>query len=342
MNSLFRIFKKSKRALEAEPEGEGYAFRMRLALPDRRNITHDGEELRLTPAEDVRLVAANGGEKIDGAKNLLLIGRGYESPPAAEEAGRRWRGLLERSAALMQLGADFGDRVGGGGLGAVFQQQLEAEVGRPVIYNNYGLQVFKESPWPMFVAMNAGLSTGAPTYILTTATEVGRQIGLTTSDRESLAYDLYAASFFQKGPDARYLMLMAALEALIEPRPRPTTCIEHVERVIKLTREAQLPEPEIRSMVGTLEWLKEESIGQAGRRLATQLGERRYMDGKETPVQFFTRCYTLRSNLVHGHVPRPAESDVGSRAASLEVFVGHLISGELLDAVDIDAIVAAR
>jgi hypothetical protein len=95
-------------------------------------------------------------------------------------------------------------------------------------------------------------------------------------------------------------------------------------------------------MVGTLEWLKEESIGQAGRRLAAQLGERRYMDGNETPVQFFTRCYTLSSNLVHGHVPRPAESDVGSRAASLEVFVGHLISGELLNAVDIDAIALAR
>lgn len=153
---------------------------------------------------------------------------------------------------------------------------------------------------------------------------------------------LYGASFFQKGPDARYLMLMAALEALIEPQPRPATSIEHVKRLIKLTHESGLPEPEIKSMAGTLEWLKEESIGQAGRRLAKRLGERRYMDGDETPVQFFTQCYKLRSNLVHGHVPRPTESDVGSRAANLEVFVGHLVSGELLGAVDVDAIVAAR
>jgi hypothetical protein len=342
MSWLSDLLKKSSPAPDPEPEGDGYAFRIRLVLPERRNITHDGKELRLTPAEDVRLVADNGAEKIDGAKNLLLIGRGYGSQPAAEEAGRKWRGLFERSAALMQLGADFGDRVRGGGLGGEYQQQLEAETGRPIIDNNYGLQVFKESPWPMFVAMSAGLSTGAPTDILTTATEVGRQIGLTTSDRESLAYDLYAASFFQKGPDARYLMLMTALEALIEPQPRPTSSIEHVERLIKLTCESELHEPEIRSMVGTLEWLKEESIGQAGRRLVAQLGERRYMDGNESPVQFFTRCYALRSSLVHGHVPRPAESDVGSRAANLEVFVAHLISGKLLAAVDIDAIVAAR
>jgi hypothetical protein len=316
---------------------------MRLALPKRRNITHDEKELRLTPAEDVRLVAADGAKKIDGAKNLLLIGRGYRSQSAAEEAGRKWRSIFERSAALMQLGSDFGDRVeGGGGLGSEYQQQLEAEAGRPIIYNNYGLHVFKESPWPMFVEMSAGLSFGAHTDILTTATEMGRQIGLTTSARESLAYDLYGASFFQKGPDARYLMLMAALEALIEPQPRPATSVEHVECLIKLTHESELPEPEIESMVGTLEYLRKESIGQAGRRLAKWLGERRYMDGDETPVQFFTRCYTLRSNLVHGHVPRPTESEVGSRAANLEVFVGQLISGELLGAVDIDAIIAAR
>jgi hypothetical protein len=194
----------------------------------------------------------------------------------------------------------------------------------------------------MFVAMSAGLSTGAPTDILTAATEAGRQLGLTIPDRDRLAYDLYAASFFQRGPDARYLMLMAALEALIEPQPRPAASIEHVERLIELTSESELPDPEINSMVGTLEWLREESIGQAGRRLAATVGERRYMDNNETPTQFFTRCYALRSNLVHGHVPRPAESDVGSRAASLEVFVGHLISGGLLDAVDIDAIVATR
>jgi hypothetical protein len=341
MGWLSNLFAKPK-ATERGDTGDGYAFRMQIALSERRNISHDEPELRLSAAEDVRVVAAGGAEKLSGAKAILLVGRGYASGHAAEDAGHRWRGLFERSAALLQLGADFGDRAGGGGLGAEYQEQLEAQAGRPVIYNNYGLHVFKESPWPMFVAMDAGLATGAATDILIAAAETARLLGVDVSERERLAYDLYAASFFQRGPDARYLMLMAALEALIEPQPRPTASIEHVEHLIQLTRDSALPDGEVRSIEGSLKWLKEESIGQAGRRLVERLGDRRYMDGSETASEFFRRCYTLRSNLVHGSVPRPSEDDIGARAANLEVFVGHLISGELLAAVDVDAIVAAR
>jgi hypothetical protein len=54
MSWLSALSKQSKPAPEAGPDGGGYAFRMRLALPKRRNITHDEKELRLTPAEDVR------------------------------------------------------------------------------------------------------------------------------------------------------------------------------------------------------------------------------------------------------------------------------------------------
>src|SRR6266568_6474344 len=60
------------------------------------------------------------------------------------------------------------------------------------------------------------------------------------------------------------------------------------------------------------------------RRLAKALGTTRY--GGETPSQFFTDCYELRSRLVHGGRPRPARDEVARRAANLEVFVGDLLS----------------
>ncbi len=72
-------------------------------------------------------------------------------------------------------------------------------------------------------------------------------------------------------------------------------------------------------------------FGQAGRRLARTLEPRRYMD--LSPSKFFTRCYEMRSALVHGHVPRPTMIEVDLLAANLTVFVGHLLSGELLVAV---------
>ena len=52
----------------------------------------------------------------------------------------------------------------------------------------------------------------------------------------------------------------------------------------------------------------------------------RYMDGSETPVEFFNNCYKMRSALVHGSPNRPTTVVVDRRAADLEVMVGDLLS----------------
>ena len=57
------------------------------------------------------------------------------------------------------------------------------------------------------------------------------------------------------------------------------------------------------------------------------------MDGEEDPLTFFKRCYRMRHKLVHGGYPRPERNDVDRRAAHLELFLGHLLCGELLDLV---------
>jgi hypothetical protein len=125
-------------------------------------------------------------------------------------------------------------------------------------------------------------------------------------------------------------MLMMALETMIDPQPRADAVRDHVDRIVADTRDSGLPPEEVNSIVGSLETLHDESIGQAGRRLVSRVGQRKYMD--EPPKQFFTECYTLRSRLVHGHDPRPTRDEVDSRAVSLELLMRDLLSIELLDA----------
>jgi hypothetical protein len=123
-------------------------------------------------------------------------------------------------------------------------------------------------------------------------------------------------------------MLTMALETLIEQERRSDSTLAHIERLVAATRAADdLPQPELDSLVGSLRTLEQESVGQAGRRLARTLGDRKYMD--ESATTFFTRCYDLRSALVHGHYPRPDPGDVGGRAAALEGFVGDLLGAPL-------------
>lgn len=96
-------------------------------------------------------------------------------------------------------------------------------------------------------------------------------------------------------------------------------------------RASGLEKSAIHSMISTLGWLKYESNSQAGRGLAASLEERLYAGDR--PVAFFTKCYELRSALVHGTYPCPSRDEVDGRAATLQHFVGHLICGPLLEGV---------
>lgn len=147
------------------------------------------------------------------------------------------------------------------------------------------------------------------------------------SGQEQLAYDLYAASFSESSPDAKFVTLMMAVETLINPSPRRDEARAHVNALIAATQKSGLRKPEIDSMLGSLRWLRNESITQAGKKLASQLGDRSYMEA--TAPKFFTKCYSLRSALLHGHEPRPSRDDVGAYAASLSHFVADLLSLEI-------------
>jgi hypothetical protein len=84
---------------------------------------------------------------------------------------------------------------------------------------------------------------------------------------------------------------------------RPEGSRGHVRGMIEVTERSGLARSEIDSIKGTLSWLLDESIGQAGRRLARKLEPRKYKD--EAPATFFTHCYEMRSWLMHGVHPLP-------------------------------------
>jgi hypothetical protein len=124
-------------------------------------------------------------------------------------------------------------------------------------------------------------------------------------------------------------MLTMAVETLLDPQSRSDAAKAHVRAMIEATdANTILTQSERNSLEGSLTWLQDESIGQAGRRLARTLEPRTY--GGKAPAAFFTRCYEMRSALTHGHVPRPDRGEVDVLAANLETYVGDLLAGRLL------------
>ena len=187
---------------------------------------------------------------------------------------------------------------------------------------------FECEPRPLFIRSEARGVVGKDAARVLDVVRTAAAGDLQMNDVEQLAYEIYSASFTTDAADARFMLLMMALETLIRPVARPREVIAHVERLITSTESSGLSADQVNSIKGSLSYLKAESIGQAGRRLALQVGDRRYMD--LAPPRFFTRCYELRSRLAHGAIPRPTWGEVNSFAAPLELFVRDLLSVELL------------
>ncbi|MGW9032685.1 hypothetical protein ACWGQ5_53880 [Streptomyces sp. NPDC055722] len=255
------------------------------------------------------------------ATNLVIRGEGYATQNDAAREGERWRDVISRAFARVHLAADFGDRQPVNALTKAGEAWLAERVGHPVLGHLPGVTVFEDQPGLRFVAAPSLAGCKRPSeernrLVLTQAAQLHDPL----DGPERLAFDLYSGSFFQPSADSRLLMLTMAIETLLDLQPRSDAAKAHVTAMIEATEaNADLTHSERESLRGSLKWLRDESIGQAGRRLARTLEPRTY-SGK-APAAFFTRCYEMRSALTHGYVPRPNRHEVAGLAASLELFV---------------------
>jgi hypothetical protein len=315
-----------------------FSFRLRFSLGRGVRINSDEVELLLTEGsgETVRLVGfhldSGSMSKISESRTLSLWGRGYESREQATDAGTRWTGYLQAAFALLGIGVDFGRRTPPTSHFTEFGlKYLEQLTGGRVLNDVHGLMVFESDPQPArFAAMALENIAAQPSGDrLRSVVARARSDGYVPDHRVKLAFDLYGASFFEYSADARYMMLMMAVEALATQNTRSDPCREHVDQLIAATRASGLDKDGIASMVGSLEHLKHESVTGAGKRLARERLDDRVYGGKPA-VEFFADAYALRSALAHGDEDRPPHDEIESQAVELRRFVGDLLSGPLL------------
>ncbi len=312
-----------------------YSFRIRFKLPDQLRIGIDSDKWLLTPFNsipEITLRSKNQGSPIKDAKEIVLRGDGYSSEEEACAEGERLKDALILVFARLRIGADFGDRAAKGCMTNFGLQLFEGKTGKRFLNDVHGLMTFETEPSPQFVAVqvNAVITTVEEKFVQAFHLAFELRTKLRREDR--LAFDLFSASFSEPSADARLLMLMMAVETLLDPSPRSKDAQQHINELICLTNDSsKLTKKEKQSLIGSLQWLYNESISQAGRKLASRLDGRSYLNMKAK--DFFTYCYDLRSKLVHGNVPRPTREEVGSASADLESFVGDLLSGPLMEQV---------
>jgi hypothetical protein len=315
---------------------QDFFFRLRFILPKTNNFNCGESAVILANFGDTRplVLRALGQDKsIQDSNDFVLECFGWPTEIDAEQMGQVVRSAFMRSLARMSLAAEFGFRNPSGHITQHGKRWLEGVFGTTrVEHDVLGLSVFSASPPPQFVTLpRPTLTSPQPIDRLKCLFSRSLDYAEHLSFQEELSFGLYCSSFFAHSEDARFLNLMMAIEALLTPQPRAETAKKFVDQLIDQTKtNDMLSESDRQSLIGSLNWLRSESISHAGRRLVMEkLGNREYMEMRAD--RFFTHCYDLRSRLVHAATPLPTRDEVAKTVATLENFVAHMLSGALIE-----------
>lgn len=314
-------------------ELEDHTVRVRFRIPARNHIHIDSNEAVFSPKglPKVALRSRDKDGRITKSDWLILQSSGWDTEESASDASAYLMDTLRMSLARHGMSADFGSRTPQSGIFNVFLRDIEEVTGKPALNDFHGSMVFPTKLDPDFI--DAGS--------LTTSTGVGKErwektfiIALEShhslSDRSRTAFDVYNAAHASKhAVDAWFVLLFAAFECLVDNIPRSQPAIDHVDKLIKLTKGADLESAERASLLGSLRHMRNQSIHKSGKLfVAERLDGRMYME--KHPAVFFSDCYKMRNNLVHGNQPYPTFKEVSDLVGALDQMVGHLLAGPML------------
>lgn len=274
----------------------------------------------------ISLCSPDGATSVRTSEKLVLRSDGWSSEAEAGKAAAQYIPVLKVALARLRVGADFGDwgpRSAWTEYGLAF---LKKQTGSRTLNDLHGPMVYESEPPPVFVSTSvSGLRQVQRERFEAVFTQ-GAKKGCSLSNGEGIAFGLFNASCFQWSVDTRLILLVMAIESLLDPLTQTPAALAHVASMIDATEASPWLSPEEKaSFLGSLEWLKKESVGRAGRRLARErLGDRGY--GGKKAADFFAYCYDLRSRLVHGKKPFPSFPEVNSATGPLEVFVSDLLT----------------
>jgi hypothetical protein len=308
-----------------------YDFRLRFNFPEAYRIGSDVEEIELLVlplGERIRMRSGAIGTPIKDHAQVAVLGGSFASEDQARDAAEKTKRALLYWAIEQRLGIDFGDGKQRSGVTKAGLAMLQKQHGCPVRNDIHGIDIYEHVEKLRFVNVHGEvkLSKHPPKLIDTFQREYLHTRYLT--EKQVLASEIYASSFFDISPRSRFITLVTAVEALLERPKRPDVVEELVEEFKAKTQLSNIDVQAKNSIIGSLGDLKRESITQAGRMLAGRLIPNELFDGQSS-ADFFTRCYELRSQILHRGKLEDGLVDMLDLANIMEGFVARLLLAAL-------------
>lgn len=286
---------------------DNFNFRLRFNLSKSFRLQSEVEELPLlatTTGQAIKVKSGISAVPLRDAERVAVIGGPFDTEGAARAAGMRAKDATLLWALEQRVGIDFGDGISRGLATDEGLKLLSSQHNAPVRNDVHGVDVYRADGKTKFVYVAADAVAGknAENFVNTFRKEFESAKPL--DERHVLAAELYFSSWFDVSPRSRFITLMTAVEALLEPAPRDSATNALVSKLVETTKKGGVP-PQVKDSIrGALSWLNYESISQAGRRTADALLPTENFSGL-TAGAFFRRAYDIRSQIVHRGFANP-------------------------------------
>jgi len=244
-----------------------------------------------------------------GFREFVLFGEGWRYKRDALVAGRQYRDAM---------------------VVALLAKNLPALVDEPEQH------VLPYLSHPPLSAQDVGAASmqSAPeqlnTHALLAEMERLTSLGCALTEREARAVRLLYISTCQAVLEVRFILQFMAVETLLERPEHREAVRDLLEKLIIAVRSDQcITASENASLVSSLQALRKESLGGAGRRFVRErLNNRKY--GGRRADRFFTECYNIRNRVVHASLTEKDYRILSTLVHALEVFVPDLVAWRYL------------
>jgi hypothetical protein len=275
-------------------------------------------------------LSSYNGEKITESTTFVISGGGFSSEEEAFDQGRKIKKSLLISGPILGIGIDAGKDQCGSSMSTGMKNSMFEKTGVKIIEDVHGLSVYSEEyPTQVLSFSGSGVvqSWTANQFIETIECISNNLLELT--DKEILCLELYGASHFESSVRASFLTLVLAIESLLEPAKRSEETIKHVDLLIKLTNDyCSLSSAEKSSINGSLQWLYQDSISKSLKKLALKYLQHKEYSGLSSQ-KFISKCYELRSNLVHSGKLKDEKVNLSVYTSQLNVFLSDLLQEKI-------------
>jgi hypothetical protein len=239
---------------------------------------------------ELRLAPERHAER---SRALVLESRAFLDQPTAELAATRLEAALLLASVRLGYGFALTERTPPGVItNSGFA--LLVPIGMQGLKDELGITLFRTPPPAIFLGTGGFRATVTVRHTRMIA-ELQQALtdAVVLDERTRTAYELFASSRFENSSRSRFLLLVMAVEALVERSGRPQDEQGYLDEAIRALKTSALSVAARATMTQALSSLKAQSISSAAQAMIA--------GAISTPAaEAFKKLYGIRSRLVHG------------------------------------------